>query len=88
MAKSSVVSAAEANRSFSKIFRRAAEGETITITDRGKPVAILSPAPPSQTPSPEEVERRMKLLDEIATTAQERGPLMLGRFQRDWAYDD
>jgi prevent-host-death family protein len=88
MTKSSVVSAAEANRSFSKIFRRAAEGETITITDRGRPVAVLSPAPLAQTPSSEEVERRLTLLDEVAATAQARGPFRLGRFQRDWAYDD
>ncbi|MFN8828593.1 MAG: type II toxin-antitoxin system Phd/YefM family antitoxin [Labrys sp. (in: a-proteobacteria)] len=88
MRKSSIVSAAEANRSFSKIFRRAADGETITITDRGKPVAVLSPAPASQNPPPEEVERRMTLLDEIAATAQARGPLRLGSFKREWAYDD
>lgn len=88
MSKSSTISAAEANRSFSKIFRRAAAGETITITDRGKPMAVLSPALDEQRPSREEAERRLAVLAEISASVRERGPLHLGRFQRDWAYED
>jgi prevent-host-death family protein len=88
MSKSSTISAAEANRSFSKIFRRAAAGETITITDRGKPMAVLRPALDDQRPTREEADRRLALLSEIGESARERGPLHLGRFKRDWAYED
>lgn len=38
------VSSAEANRQFSSVLRRAARGETILITSRGKPVAAMGPA--------------------------------------------
>ena len=37
------VSAADANRQFSEILGRAADGETVTITRRGAPVAQLIP---------------------------------------------
>ena len=37
------VSAADANRQFSEILGRAAEGEVVTITRRGTPVAQLVP---------------------------------------------
>lgn len=38
------VSAADANRHFSDVLRRASRGETIVITSRGKAVATLRPA--------------------------------------------
>ncbi len=37
------ISAADANRYFSQVLRRATRGETIVITSRGKPVAALGP---------------------------------------------
>ena len=37
------VSATEANREFSKLFRRAKAGETIIITDRGEEVVVIGP---------------------------------------------
>src|SRR5450755_3852663 len=37
------VTATEANRNFSQIFRRAKEGETIIITDRGEDVVVIGP---------------------------------------------
>lgn len=37
------ISAADANRHFSQVLRRATRGETIVITSRGKPVAALGP---------------------------------------------
>lgn len=40
---SPIVSAADANRQFSEILGRAAQGETVTITRRGAPVAQLVP---------------------------------------------
>ena len=43
MQNMSVVGAREANRSFSKILKEAENGETVTITRNGKPVARLVP---------------------------------------------
>jgi prevent-host-death family protein len=37
------VSAAEANRSFSKILREVGAGETVVVTFRGEPVAMIQP---------------------------------------------
>jgi prevent-host-death family protein len=37
------VSAAEANRQFSRIMREAAAGETVVVTSRGKPVIEIRP---------------------------------------------
>lgn len=37
------ISAAEANRHFSRVLRQVAQGETLTITSRGKPLATMAP---------------------------------------------
>lgn len=39
-----VVTASEANQNFSRLLREASGGETITITQRGRPVARLMPS--------------------------------------------
>lgn len=44
------VSAADANREFSKILRDVREGETITVTSRGEPVAVISPIGQARRP--------------------------------------
>lgn len=38
------VTAAEANQQFSRVLREASQGETFTITSRGRPVAVIGPA--------------------------------------------
>ena len=38
-----VISAAEANRNFSALLRRVQQGERVTITSRGRPVAEIAP---------------------------------------------
>jgi prevent-host-death family protein len=38
------VSAAEANRQFSRILREVRAGETVLVTSRGEPVAKIVPA--------------------------------------------
>jgi len=38
-----VISAADANREFSKLLRRVREGQVVTITSHGRPVAKLVP---------------------------------------------
>ena len=37
------VTASEANRQFSAVLRNVAQGERITVTSRGKPVATIEP---------------------------------------------
>lgn len=38
------MSASDANRHFSKLLRQVSQGEVVTITSRGKPVASIVPA--------------------------------------------
>jgi prevent-host-death family protein len=38
-----IVSAADANREFSKLLRRVREGQSVTITSHGRPIAKLVP---------------------------------------------
>ncbi|HSV29841.1 MAG TPA: type II toxin-antitoxin system prevent-host-death family antitoxin [Candidatus Omnitrophota bacterium] len=38
------ISAADANRHFSRILRDVQAGETVTVTSRGNPVATIQPA--------------------------------------------
>jgi prevent-host-death family protein len=40
---STAISAADANRAFSGLLRRARDGETVVITSHGKPVARIVP---------------------------------------------
>ncbi len=37
------ITAAQANRAFSSLLRRASAGETVVVTSRGKPVAQIGP---------------------------------------------
>lgn len=54
-----LVSAAEANRDFSKMLRDVEGGARITITKDGKPVAVLSPADASTNMNCSSAHRRM-----------------------------
>lgn len=38
------ISAADANRHFSAVLREVSKGTKITVTSRGKPVAVIAPA--------------------------------------------
>ncbi len=85
------ISATEANRSFSKLLRRARAGESVVITDRGKDVAIISPA--GLSPEDEEALKAEKARRDAEWAAymaelRTRTPLNLGKFNRDWAYED
>jgi prevent-host-death family protein len=78
------VSSTEANRHFSKLLARAAKGETICITVRGKAVARLAPASGKGAVTPEERERRwQKLLKRL----KRQPALNLPRIPRDELYD-
>lgn len=39
------IGAAEANRQFSAVLRKVAQGERVLVTSRGKPVAMIEPMP-------------------------------------------
>lgn len=54
-----LVSAADANRDFSKMLREVEGGARITITKDGKPVAVLSPADASMKADRSHAHRRM-----------------------------
>lgn len=50
---STTISARDANQHFAEMLGRAAAGETVVITRRGKPVATLAPYRPERAVSPE-----------------------------------
>ena len=61
------VSAADANREFSKILRQVREGETITVTSRGQPVAVIVPV--SEATPPGQQGAKTALLARLRTQA-------------------
>jgi prevent-host-death family protein len=75
------VNAADANRSFSKLLREVAQGESFTVLSHGRPVATLSPA---QNQSREQRQSRTTLLKRLSlepVTDQQR------TWTRDELYD-
>jgi prevent-host-death family protein len=58
------VTASEANRQFSAMLRSVAQGERITVTSRGKPVATIEPV--RRRPSRPGAAKR-RLLDRLAS---------------------
>ncbi|MDT8442498.1 MAG: type II toxin-antitoxin system prevent-host-death family antitoxin [Desulfuromonadales bacterium] len=56
------VSAADANRQFSRMLREVARGETITVVSRGRPVAAICPL---QDERPERWQARADLLKRL-----------------------
>jgi prevent-host-death family protein len=77
-----IVTAREANQHFSDLLGRAAEGETVVITRRGKPVAQLV-----RYDAVTVADDRLRAWDRLIALC-ERG-LSLGgqRFERDSLYD-
>ena len=57
------ISAREANQSFSRVLSEAEHGDTIVITRRGKPVAVLAPYASRQSPErAQAIERLVELM--------------------------
>lgn len=80
------ISAAEANRSFSKLLRNVQSGQSITITSRGKPVARMEPAgAPECQQATEERERDWQA---FLAELRAKPALNLGPIRRDEIYDD
>ena len=76
-----IVNASDANRSFSKLLRQVAKGESFTVLSHGRPVATLSPA---RDQSREKYQSRTTLLKRLSlepVTEQQR------TWTRDELYD-
>ena len=83
------VTATEANRNFSQLFRRAKGGETIIITDHGEDAVVIGPV---ARQSDEEVARFAAEQEEARKRFIERlrnQPIMnVARGTRDELYED
>ena len=81
-----VVSAAEANRSFSKLLRAAREGKRITITSHGEPVAELAPAGQEARDAAKRVQR-LKALEALEAHWATLEPVVVGPWTREELYE-
>lgn len=59
------ITASEANRQFSAVLRTVAQGERVTVTSRGKPVATIEPVRRHGKPARPGAAKR-RLLDRLA----------------------
>ena len=80
------VSAAEANRSFSKLLRAAKAGTRVTITSHGEPVAELGPVGQSVKDAAER-ERRKAMLDWLNEHWKTLSPVDVGPWRREDLYE-
>jgi len=71
------ISARQAKQSFSRILEDAENGDSIVITRRGQPVAVLSPY--GRTMSPE----RERAIERVVNLMREGLPIGGHRFTRD-----
>jgi prevent-host-death family protein len=76
------VSAADANRDFSKLLRGVRDGESYVITSHGRPVAKLMPADARDTVR-DAAKRAL-----LARLRTQRGGTRIGRWTRDELYDE
>jgi prevent-host-death family protein len=81
MSNNHVVSAAEANRAFSRLLRLAAGGARVTITSHGRPVATLGPPAPADA-----ADRRAAALADLEAHWQAAEPMVVGPWSRDDLY--
>jgi prevent-host-death family protein len=81
MAAKRTVSAAEANRNFSKLLEGVRQGRSFVVTSHGKPVARIAPI---DEPSRAETAARTALLKRL----REQPVTDIGRWTRDELYED
>jgi len=83
---STTISARDANQHFADILGKAAAGETVIITRRGKPVATLAPYRPDTAASPE----RKAAWDRVLARLEKGVPAPRGGWiwNRDELYDN
>lgn len=77
------VTAADANRYFSKLLRDVKAGETVLVTSHGEPVAMIAPFTDEA-----EARRRDEARRDLLEHLRSRPALNLGRFNRDELYED
>lgn len=78
-----IISAAEANRQFSRVLREVREeGVTYTVTSHGEPVARITP------PEHKTSDDRDKAKERLLARLRSQPALNLGPWSRDEAYDD
>ena len=77
-AVSAVISASEANRSFSSLLRQVAQGQRFTVLSHGRPVATIAP---TELGRGAQATARRALLTRLATQPATGTP-------RDWRRDD
>jgi prevent-host-death family protein len=78
------ISAAEANRHFSRVLREVREeGVAYTVTSHGEPVARIAPAQDAA-----ETKRREEAWKALLARLKSQPALNLGPWSRDEAYDD
>jgi prevent-host-death family protein len=76
------VTASEANRQFSAVLRDVAQGERVTVTSRGKPVATIEPVR-RQGKAAGAAAAKRRLFDRLAAV----GAVGSRRWARDDLYD-
>jgi prevent-host-death family protein len=77
------VSAAQANREFSKLMQIAEAGEEVVVTSRGKPKVKIVRADEANS----EMERRQKAFDELTRRLDSQTARNLPRATRDDMYE-
>jgi prevent-host-death family protein len=81
------ISAAEANRQFSRVLREVREeGASYTVTSHGEPVAQIVPANTAQTA--EQKSRRDEEWKQLLERLRNQPARDLGKWSRDELYDD
>lgn len=73
------ITAAEANRQFSAVLREVAQGRSVLVTSRGKPVATIAPARQAADRRREHAKKR--LLERLNATPPSGAA-------RDWTRDE
>jgi prevent-host-death family protein len=77
------VTAAEANRHFSRLLGEVRRGETVIVTSHGTPVAKIVPAETADEATRREAARR-----ELFERLRSQPALNLGKMSRDEMHDD
>ncbi len=77
------ISAAEANRSFSRVLREVGEGRSYIVTSHGRPVARITPAADEAAKRTRTLAKRA-LLDRLRRLSVQN----LGKWSRDELYDE
>ncbi|MBT9331408.1 type II toxin-antitoxin system Phd/YefM family antitoxin [Paracidobacterium acidisoli] len=78
--KEELVSAADANRSFSRLLQEVRQGHSYVVTSHGKPIARISPV--------EEERGREKARELLLARLRSEPSVEVGKWTRDELYED